>query len=77
MQSADKGLTATKDRYKRDYDKRVRKFNTNITPGELVFVQRDTATDSEERHNTSRGEARGYHKLRCKAVRPFPVVSVT
>ena len=77
MQSADKHLTATQARYKRDFDKRVRKFNTDITPGELVFVKRETATESEERHKTSRGEAIGYHNLRSKAAGPFPVVSVT
>ena len=72
MQSADKRLTATQARYKRDFDKSVRQFNTDITPGELVFVQRETATESEERHKTSRWEAIGYHTLRSKAVGPFP-----
>ena len=77
MQSAHKRLTARQARYKPDFDKRVRNFNTSITPGELVFVQRETATESEERHKTSRGKAIGYHKLRPKAFGPFPVVSVT
>ena len=77
MQSADKRLNATQARYKRDFDKRVRKFKTDITTGDLVFVQRETATESEERRKTCRSEAIGYQKLRPKAVGPFPVVGVT
>lgn len=52
-------------------------FNTDITPGELVFVEWENATESEERQKKSRGEAIGYHHLRCEAVGSFPVVSVT
>ena len=77
MQSTVKRLTATQARYKCDFHKHVRKFNMDTTPGDLLFVQRETATESEERHKTIRGEAIGFHKLRSKAVGPVPVVGIT
>lgn len=38
MQSADKRLSAAQARCRRDLDKRVRMFNTDLMLGELVFV---------------------------------------
>lgn len=76
MQLGDKRLTATQAGCKGDLDKRVRRFNTDIMQGEFLFVQRESATQSEERLKTSRGEAIGNHKVHSKASGPFPTVIV-
>ena len=44
MQSVGNRLTAAQAGYKRDFDKRVRRSNTDITPGDLDFVQCEAAT---------------------------------
>ena len=77
MKTADARLEKSQARYKRDFDKRVRQFNTGLKPGDLVFVKRETATESEERNRSARGAAIGHSKLRSKATGPYQVVAVT
>ena len=67
MKRADARLEKSDARYKRDFDKRVRQLNTGLKPGDLFFVKRETATESEERNRPARGAAIGHHKLRSKA----------
>ena len=76
MKTADARLEKSQARYKRDFDKRVRQFNTGLKPGDLVFVKRETATESEG-NRAARGAAIGPHKLRSKATGPYQVVAVT
>ena len=77
MKTADARLEKSHARYERDFDKRVRQFNTRLKPGDLVFVKRETATESEERNRVARGAAIGHHKLRSKETGPYQVVAVT
>ena len=53
METADARLEKSQARYKRDFDKRERQFNTGLKPGDLVFVKQETATESEERNRTT------------------------
>ena len=53
MKTADARLEKCQARYRRDFDKRVRQFNTGLKPGDLVFVKRETATESEERNRAA------------------------
>ena len=76
METADTRLKTYRARYKRDSDKRVRQFNTGLKQGDLVFVKRETANESEERNRAARGAAIGHQKLRSKATGPYQVVSV-
>ena len=77
MKTADARLEKSQARYKRDFDKRVRQFNTRLKPGDLVLVKRESATESVERSRAARGAAIGHHKLRSKATGPYQVVAVT
>ena len=77
MKKADARLDKSQARYKRDFDPRVRQFNTRLKPGDLVFVKRETATESEERNRAARGAAIGLHKLRSKGTGTYKVVAVT
>ena len=52
-------------------------FNTRLKPSDLVFVKRETATESEERNRAARGAAIEHHKLRSKATEPYQVFAVT
>ena len=77
MKTSDAILEKSQARYKRDFNKRVRQFNTRLMPGDLVFFKRETATEYEERNRAARGAAIGHHKLRSKATGPYQVVAVT
>ena len=77
MKTADARLEKSQARYKRDFDKRVRQFNTRLKYGDLVFVKRETATEYEERNRAARGAAIGHHKFRSKATGPYQVFAVT
>ena len=74
--TADSRLEKSQARYKRDFDKRVSQFNTGLKPGDLVFVKRETASESEEKNRAARGAAIRHHKLRSKATGPYQVVAV-
>ena len=76
IKTVDARLKKCQARYKRDFDKRVRQFNTVLKPGDLVFVKRETATESEERNRAARGASIGHQKLRSKATGPYQVVAV-
>lgn len=76
MQSADRRLSAAQHAYKANYDKRVRPHRQTLKVGDSVFVQRETATEQEDREKRNRSGAVGDHKLRSKALGPFPVVKV-
>ena len=47
MKTADARIDESRARYKRDFDKRVRQFNTGLKTGDLVFIKRETDTESE------------------------------
>ena len=46
MKTADARLEKLRARYKRDFNKHVREFNSGLEPGDLVFCKRETATES-------------------------------
>ena len=76
MATASTQLRSAQLRYKRDFDKHVRTFNTDLKVGELVFVRRETAREKEEMGRQLRGDVTEHHKLRSKALGPYPVVAV-
>lgn len=41
MKTADARPEKSQSRYKRDFEKRVRQFNAEFRPGDLVFVKRE------------------------------------
>ena len=77
MKTADARLEKSQARYERDFDRRVRKFNTGLKPGGLVFVKRETATESEKRNRAAPGAAIAHQKMLSKAIGPYQVVAVT
>ena len=68
MKTADARLEKFQARYKRDFDKRLLQFNTGLKPGDLVFVKRETATESEKRNRAARAASIEHHKMRSKPI---------
>ena len=58
-------LDKAQARYKRDYDKRLRRQREIIKKGDSVFLRKERRDESQTRH-----------KLAAVAVGPFPVESV-
>ena len=63
MNSASERLKASQDKYKQDFDKKVREFNKELKPGDFVFIRRETAKESDEFHKEKRSNAIAHHKL--------------
>lgn len=72
LQTAYVNLLCTKERYERDYDKRVRNMNRNIHTG--VHVHQGS-TDGSSQPLLTRLQTTTVNKLRCLAIRPYRVLS--
>ena len=72
MATADKNLIAGQDRYKNDFDKRIRLPTPEYQVGDQVLVNREAALRSEERTDKDRVN----NKLAPRTEGPFPVVKV-
>ena len=77
MASATKQMSKAQNLYKKNFDKRVNPLVDEIKVGDLVFVKRETPSETEDKEKRTRSVAIGEHKLRSKTVGPFPVTKVT
>ena len=75
METSSTRLRAAQARYKHDFEKHVRTFNTDLKVGDLVYVRRETTREQEEIGHRQRGDVNEHHKLRSKAIGPFPIVA--
>ena len=73
MNTATAKLAAHQQRYKRDFDKLVKQRDTDLKPGEFVFLRRETPIGEDEDGNLKRLRE---HKLRSKATGPYKIEKV-